>query len=247
MKIRCGDGGREGGVLIEFLLVVILLLVIIFGGIEYGRAMYARNFAGEGARSAAREAATKPGPLVLPAGPGPLYNDPGVFLENFTAIDLANLRFPSGAPLTDQDGDADVDIDDQFAVLPAVHAALRGNMFTDDVTLPPRRLLRFHGVLLRNAAAAFDVVVRVPDVAGASAPLRRIVNPPAAVDAQGMVRMECWQWFKFTAYPFGGAGLPPLAYSNLPPGFAVVTIDLDPDSRQGTVLRSYAVARKEIQ
>jgi hypothetical protein len=245
---------QKGAVLIEFLIVAVILLIIIFGGIEYGRLMYVREFAGEGARVAAREAATKPGALVLPATNAALWVDPGVFNENFTCIDLNNLRFPSGAPLVDQDGDGDVDVDDQFAVLPAVHRTLRSTMIreTRDVAGVPRTLLRFRGVLLRNGGAAFDLIVRVPEISGSNATLRRVINPPLAADpmlpTQGLIRMECWKWFNFAVWPFGGAGVAnPLVYSNIPPGYAVILIDLDPTSRQGLALRSFGIGRKDIQ
>jgi len=246
---------QRGVAMIEFALVGFILIMLIFGGIEYGRLMSNRQFCGEGARIAAKEASTKPGALVLPPNAANLFIDPDVFDERFTVIDLNSFRFPSGAVLTDQDGDGDVDLDDQFRVLPAVHTTLRVNMATDNRTIAgvPRRLFRFRGVLLRNPGAApFDLVVRVPDFRTNPAFLRRIIHPPLPTDpqltGQGLVRIECWQWFDFAAWPFGGSGLPAVAYTNFPPGYAtVITTDIDAGTRQARSLRSFSIARKEIQ
>ncbi len=254
---------RSGAALIEMALTALILLIIIFGGIEYGRMVFGRQFAGEGARVAAKEAATKPGAIVLPPNAQNIFVDPQVFNERFTVIDLGNLRFPTGAALTDQNGDAVVNVEDQFIVLPPVHSTLRSVMFQETriVAGVPRNLLRLKGVLLRNPTAPFDLIVRIPDTTPAPAFLHRAIEPPLPADAmltgQNLVRIECWQWFDFAVWPFGGAGLPALAFTNFPldptrpPGQqlynVVINTDLDPTTRQARFFRSYAIARKHVQ
>jgi hypothetical protein len=239
---------QHGVMLVEFLLVAFSLTTLVFMGVQFGLLMSRLQVTGEGARIAARDAATKPGNLTLPVSSSPIYIDSAVFNENFTVIDLGNLRFPSGAALTDQDGDSDVDLDDQFRVLPSVHSLLRNQMVLDTTSFPGRSLLRLRGVLLRNAAAPFDLIVRVPDISGSNAVLRRAINPPLSLTAEGSVRMECRQWFDFSSWFLGGAAIPdPLIYSNLPAGYLVVSIDLEAGSRHGMALGAFAVGRKEIQ
>jgi hypothetical protein len=221
----------RGVILIEFIMVAFGLTAIIFMGVQFGLLMTPLQVTGEGARVAARDAATKPGALVLPADNSSLYVDPGVFEETYTVIDVGTL---SGT------------LDDLFASLPAVHTTLRAEMFLDSLSIPGRSLLRFKGVLLRNAGGA--LIVRVPEIAGSTATLRRIIDPPLAVAADGTVRMECHQWFEFTSWFLGGSAIPgSLTYLNLPAGYSVVSIDLEPGSRRGLEFESFAIGRKEIQ
>jgi hypothetical protein len=237
---------RDGIVLIEFLFVALLLLMIVFMGAQFGLMISQLQFTAEGARIAVKEASTKPGALVIPAANG-VYVDPGVFDERFTVIDVASFRNPTtGAPLA-----AGATLDDQFNLLPPGNRALRSHMFLDSVTVPGRTLLRFQGVLLQlPGSPAFKYLVRVPDVAGSTARLRRVISPPAANPADGLLQFECWQWFSYTTWLLpGGAVLPAsLTYTNLPPGgYTVLKLDVEPASRAGTRLVSYGVARKEIQ
>ena len=222
---------RRGALLIEFLLVGFVLTSLIFMGIQFGLLMSELQLTGEGARVAARDAATKPGPLVLPATSNSIYEDPGVFNENFTVID-------AGA----------VNLDDQFRALPAVHSLLRANMVLDTTSFPGRSLLRFMGVLLQSDTDPSKLIVRIPDITGGNAILRRVIDPPASMNSDGTVRMECNQWFEFTSWFLGGVETPgTLTYANIPTGYSVVSIDLRAGSRHGMRLGSFAVARKEIQ
>ncbi len=150
---------KKAAVLVEFALVMFVFVFLALGGIELMRAYLTAQVMGEGARIAARESATQSGALGVP-----LDND--VFLESYTAIDLDNLIDPSGVPVTDQDGDTDVDVDDLFRVLPPLHAAMRSVMIRDDASIPGRRLLRFPGSLFRDpgAVVGHDLVVKVPKI-----------------------------------------------------------------------------------
>jgi hypothetical protein len=244
----------RGVVLIEFLAIALGLLIITFAAFEFGRVMFTREYVGESARMAAHEAATKPGSLILPLDATEVYDDPGVFLEDFTVIDVNNLRFPDGSPLTDQNGDGNVDLTDQFMVLPPVHTLLRASMFSEtrDINGTPRTIVRLPGVLLQNPAATFDLIVRVPEISGSDAALRRVINPPLDGDAlllnEGLARFECWEWNNVITYVPGLPAVPdPLNYSNVPAGFSVVTLDVNPNNPAGLTLKSYAIARKEIQ
>ena len=217
--------------MIEFLLLALGLIALVFMGAQFGLLISSLQLTGEGARIAVKDAATKPGTLVLPVDAASLYVDPGVFEETFTVIDVGSL---SGT------------VDDLLATLPAVHTTLRTQMFLDTATFPGRTLLRFKGVLLQNGAGS--LLVRVPQITGGAASLRRIIDPPTALSADGSVRLECNLWYEFTNWFLGGPAISdPLTYSNLPTGYSVVSIDLEPGSRHGMRVASFAIARKEIQ
>lgn len=155
---------RSGSVLLEFAVAMIAFVTIAFAGIELGRAFFTAQIAGEGARIAARESATKPGALVTPL-------DSAIFIERYTAIDLERLRNPTGGAFTtDADGDGDVDVDDLFLILPPLHIALRSVMIRENRVINgiERRLLRFPGALFRNPSSGVplgeDLIVKVPEV-----------------------------------------------------------------------------------
>jgi hypothetical protein len=155
---------RTGSVLVEFAVAMFAFVTIAFAGIELGRAFFTAQIAGEGARIAARESATKPGALGTPG-------DPAIFIERYTVIDIDRLRDPAGGAFnTDADMDGDVDVDDLFQVLPSLHIALRSVMIRENraVNGIERRLLRFPGALFRNPAGGVplgeDLIVKIPDV-----------------------------------------------------------------------------------
>lgn len=213
---------RAGSILIEFTIAMFAFVTIAFAGIELGRAFFTAQIAGEGARIAARESATKPGPLGAPT-------DPGIFIERYTAIDLDRLRNPSGGAFnTDVDGDGDVDVDDLFLVLPPLHIALRSVMIREDRSINGirRRLLRFPGALFRNPSGAVplgeDLIVKIPEVVSEGATtavqLSKVVNLNYD-SATNTIRTEVRYHYQFSVFMAtagtGGPLLPPIPPSTI--------------------------------
>lgn len=256
----------RGSVMVEFAIAMVAFATIAFAGIELGRAFFTAQVTGEGARIAARESVTKPGPLAAP-------EDPGIFIERYTAIDLDRLRAPAGGPFNaDADLDGDVDVNDLFLVLPPLHVALRSVMIREDRTINgvPRRLLRFPGSLFRNPARVLgeDLIVRIPDIVAEGAATDVVLSRVVTLQydpATNIVRTEARYHYQFAFFMstqgVGGGLMAPIAPSTVnilnPGSLGGYTVPVDyglgrPGSlagkfRNGMIhIRQFGAGRKEI-
>jgi len=257
---------RRGSVLLEFAVAMFAFTTIAFAGIELGRAFFTAQIASEGARIAARESATKPGPLATPL-------DAGVFIERYTVIDLNNLRAPGGGAFnTDADFDGDVDVDDLFIVLPPLHLALRSVMVREDrvIGVTTRRLLRFPGSLLRNPGLPLgeDLIVKIPDVVAEGATTDVNLSKVVRLNYDALtntIRTEVRYHYQFSVFMAtsgtGGPLLPPIDPTTInilnPAEMGGYTTRIDMGlGRPGTLrgffrnatihIRQFSAARKDI-
>lgn len=146
---------EQGSVLVEFTLAAFLLILLVFGGVELMRAYLTAQVLSEGARVAARDACVRD----VPSG--------AYFPPHCGAIDLDHLVDDQKAVFEDDlDMDGDVDVDDLFLRLPAIHSALRTAMIREDREIDGevRRLLRFPGALFQDPEADLgaDLLVFTP-------------------------------------------------------------------------------------
>lgn len=229
----------RGAVLVEFLFVSTVLMLIIFMGLGFGLALSEKDVLAEGLHMAVRDAAVKPGGLVIPVGAGPIYDDPMVWREQFTAIDVTGL----GAAA----------IDAIFNGLPSAHRIMRTAMFTEtrNFGAGDRTILRFPGVMLRNPGTG-ALVVRVPQANGATTDLLRIVQPPntAALAGSGLIQMEGNFWHRYTLWLLGGSATTlPAGFtgSTVPAGFTAVIDNGITGTYRATRMRAMGTFRKEVQ